>query len=95
MHSDDTIEAMAAIFKALGDPTRLRMLLTLLAEGEQPVNVLAEKVDLSVSAVSHQLRLLRHLRIVQAERQGRSVIYALDDEHICGLLRQALEHQQH
>ena len=93
--NDAAIEAMAEVFKALGDPTRLRILLVLLHEGEQSVGNLAESVGMSDSAVSHQLRLLRNLRIVSTERQGRTIVYRLDDNHIAGLLQQAVDHQSH
>lgn len=89
------IDDIAAIFSALGDPTRLHMLMTLWQAGPLNVGSLAERVGMSDSAVSHQLRLLRALRLVQSERQGRTIIYRLDDEHIVGLLQQALDHQHH
>lgn len=86
-----TVDALAEIFKALGDPTRLR-LLTALARGEFCVCDLAAAVGISESAASHQLRLLRALRIVRPRRDGRRVHYRLDDEHIAGLLAQGLDH---
>ena len=86
-----TLEALAETFKALGDPTRLRML-TALAEAELCVCDLATLVGISESAASHQLRLLRTLRLVRSRRDGRMVHYRLDDDHIVGLLAQGLDH---
>jgi ArsR family transcriptional regulator, lead/cadmium/zinc/bismuth-responsive transcriptional repressor len=86
-----TVEALSEIFKAVGDPTRLR-LLTALAQGELCVCDLAALVGISESAASHQLRLLRTLRLVRARRDGRMVHYRLDDDHIVGLLAQGVDH---
>lgn len=102
MHENDrpealdetTAEALAATFGVLADPTRLR-LISLLAESEHSVGELAEAVGLSVSAVSHQLGLLRRLRIVRARREGRRVCYTLDDEHVALVFNVALHHVQH
>ena len=88
---DPTVAALGEIFKALGDPTRLR-LLTALGQAELCVCDLASLVGISESAASHQLRLLRALRLVRARRDGRMVHYRLDDDHIVGLLAQGLEH---
>lgn len=89
--SGSTLEALAETFKALGDPTRVR-LLTALAREELCVCDLATLVGTTESATSHQLRLLRNLRLVRARRDGRMVYYRLDDDHIVRLLAQGLEH---
>ena len=86
-----TVEALSEIFKALGDPTRLRVL-TALGQAELCVCDLASLVGISESAASHQLRLLRTLRLVRSRRDGRMVHYRLDDDHIVGLLAQGLDH---
>jgi DNA-binding transcriptional ArsR family regulator len=83
--------ALAATFAVLGDPTRVR-LLDALAQQELCVCDLAELVGLTESAVSHQLRLLRTLRLVRSRRAGRMVFYALDDGHIRTLLQQGRTH---
>ena len=88
---DDAVEALSEIFKALGDPTRLR-LLTALGQGELCVCDLATLSGISESATSHQLRLLRALRLVRARREGRMVYYRLDDDHVVGLVAQGLQH---
>ena len=84
-------EELAATFAVLGDPTRVR-LVDALAHGELCVSDLSGVVGLSESAVSHQLRLLRSLRIVRARRAGRQVYYQLDDAHIRTLLDQGRRH---
>jgi ArsR family transcriptional regulator, lead/cadmium/zinc/bismuth-responsive transcriptional repressor len=88
-----TVERLAEIFKTLGDPTRVR-LLSALAAAELCVCDLATLLTLSESAVSHQLRLLRSLRLVRARRDGRMVFYRLDDDHIVRLLAQGREHAE-
>ncbi len=87
----DTVTDLAAIFSALGDPTRVRIL-DVLSHGELCVCDLAAVLGLSQSAVSHQLRLLRALRLVRARRDGRMVFYAVDDRHVTDLLGQGLKH---
>ena len=89
----EAVERLAEIFKALGDPTRVR-LLSALATAELCVCDLATLLAISDSAVSHQLRLLRSLRLVRARRDGRMVFYRLDDEHIARLLAQGREHAE-
>jgi ArsR family transcriptional regulator len=84
---------LAETFRTLGDPTRVRML-DALAHSELCVCDLATLIGLSESAVSHQLRLLRNLRLVKARRDGRMVFYSLDDRHIMTLFRTALRHVQ-
>src|SRR5918993_1628731 len=87
----DTVTALADTFSALGDPTRVRIL-DALSHGELCVCDLAAVLSLSQSAVSHQLRLLRGLRLVRARREGRMVFYALDDRHVVDLLGEGLNH---
>ena len=86
-----TVERLAETFKALGDPTRLRML-SALSRAELCVCDLATLLGASESAISHQLRLLRGLRVVRARRDGRMVFYRLDDHHIERLLAQGRAH---
>ena len=89
--SDASAAALAETFRALGDLTRVRML-DALARTELCVQDLAARLNLTESAVSHQLRLLRNMRLVRTRREGRMVFYALDDQHIVGLFEQGLEH---
>jgi ArsR family transcriptional regulator, lead/cadmium/zinc/bismuth-responsive transcriptional repressor len=86
-----TVEGLAETFRVLGDPTRVRIL-DALSSGELCVCDIASLVGISESAVSHQLRLLRGMRLVRPRRAGRQVYYAVDDHHILELLRQAMTH---
>jgi ArsR family transcriptional regulator, lead/cadmium/zinc/bismuth-responsive transcriptional repressor len=87
----DLAGALAETFRALGDPTRVRIL-DALSRAELCVCDIATLLSLGESAVSHQLRLLRSLRLVRSRRAGRMVFYALDDAHIVRLFAQGLEH---
>ena len=87
----EKIDELAEFFKMFGDSTRLRILLTL-SEGEMNVQGLEEKVGLSQSAISHQLRLLKRLRLVKGRREGQFIYYSLDDEHVSSVLIKGLNH---
>ena len=86
-----TVWAMARTFRALADPTRVRIL-AVLSQEEQCVGALASQLGMSVSAVSHQLRYLLQMRLVRRRQEGKRVLYALDDDHVRDLFRDALEH---
>jgi ArsR family transcriptional regulator len=90
---DRTVDEIAETFRVLGDPTRIRIL-DALAAGDLCVCDVARLVGISESAVSHQLRLLRGMRLVRHRRAGRQVFYSLDDQHIVQLLRLAVTHVQ-
>jgi peroxiredoxin/DNA-binding transcriptional ArsR family regulator len=90
---DQSAAALAETFKVLGDPTRVRIL-DALARAEVPVCDLAGMLGLTQSAVSHQLRLLRSMRLVRSRREGRHIYYTVDDDHIAKLFKQGLEHVQ-
>lgn len=90
--NDESVECLARLFSSLSDPTRIRILQALCCSKSIGVGPLAEELDLSISAVSHQLGLLRDRRLVSAKRHGRNVEYALLDEHIRLLLNIGLEH---
>ena len=85
---------LAQTFKALSDPTRVRIVSALLGN-ELCVHELAASLEMSHSAISHQLRTLRELRLVRFRKEGRHVYYALDDEHIHDLFQRGLEHVEH
>jgi DNA-binding transcriptional ArsR family regulator len=89
--SVDTIVPLADLFRLLGDPTRLRIVLACLDE-RRAVGAIAQALGLSPSLVSHHLRLLRAARIVRAERQGKQVFYIAADRHISAMLTGMLEH---
>lgn len=86
--------SVAETMQALATPSRVRIL-GCLSEGSRSVGDLAEAVKMEQSAVSHQLRVLRHLRLVIGERHGRSVQYSLHDDHVAVLLSEAVSHVEH
>jgi DNA-binding transcriptional ArsR family regulator len=89
-----TAARVAETMQALATPSRVRIL-SQLRQGASAVNDLAAAVEMEPSAVSHQLRILRHLGLVVGERHGRSVVYALHDSHVADLLEQAVFHVEH
>ena len=91
---DPAATHLVSTFQALADRTRVRLISALL-EQELCVGDLAIALDMTPSAVSHQLRILRDLRLVRARRAGRAVYYALDDDHIHAIFRLGLEHVTH
>jgi len=90
-HDDETLIGMTETFGVLSDPTRLKIVLALSRE-ELCVCDLAALLGVTESAVSHQLRLLRNLRLVKFHRNGKMAYYSLDDEHIEDLIRVAARH---
>jgi len=82
---------LAELFKALGDPTRIRIM-DALAKSEFCVCDLVELLNLSQSAISHQLRVLRNNHLVKYRREGKLVYYSLDDDHVMALYREGIEH---
>lgn len=93
MPSRAALEQVAAMFGAMGDPERLRLLLTL-ADGERCVTELAEAEGQKVTTVSARLKLLHGLRLVARRREARHIYYRLDDHHVVELLRGALDHAE-
>src|SRR5918993_358059 len=91
MMSPAHVQSVAETFRVLGDPTRVRIL-DALGTRELCVGDLADMVGISESAASHQLRLLRTMRLVRVRREGRLAYYAVDDDHILELLNQARTH---
>ena len=87
-------KAVATTLQALATPSRL-MILGRLREGSATVGELTESVQMEQSAVSHQLRLLRNLGLVDGVRQGRTIVYSLYDNHVAQLLDQAIYHAEH
>lgn len=90
----ETAHQLAELFKALSDPTRLRIIAHLL-NGEATVQALERDLGMSQSAISHQLRGLRQLRLVRFRKEGRFAFYALDDDHVRLLFEQGLLHITH
>ncbi|AEH24584.1 ArsR/SmtB family transcription factor [Pyrococcus yayanosii] len=89
---EETVLEAADFFDALGNPTRLKILLALMEAGELCTCDLSAITKLSVSAISHQLRILKDRKIVTYRKDGKNVFYRLDDEHIREILRIAIEH---
>jgi DNA-binding transcriptional ArsR family regulator len=89
---EKTLDRLSRLFSALSDPTRLKILNALSVTEELCVCDLAVLAELSVSAVSHQLRLLRDRDLVHARRDGRMVFYSLADDHVAILLGTGVEH---
>jgi DNA-binding transcriptional ArsR family regulator len=88
---EDVIYELAELFKTIGDPTRIKILYAL-KERELCVCDLSELLEMSPSAISHQLRVLRNNKLVKFRKEGRSVYYSLDDDHVICLFSQGLQH---
>ncbi len=91
---EETLFIVSQTFKALSDPTRIKIL-HLLYDKEYSVNQIAEKLNLRQSNVSHQLRFLKNLRLVKFRREGTTIYYSQDDEHVMNVLEQTIKHAQH
>ena len=87
----EIMDFIGELFKGFSDPTRVHILY-LLAEREQCVTDIAEAVDLSQSAISHQLRILKQAHLVRNRREGKTVYYFLDDDHVRTVIGQGMEH---
>ena len=86
-----TMEAIAELFKAFGDPTRVHIL-SLLVDGELCVGDIADAVAISQSAISHQLRILKQMHLIKFRREGKNILYSLADDHVKTILQTGLEH---
>lgn len=91
---EETLFTVSQMFKALADPTRIRIL-HLIAHHEHSVNGIAEALSLSQSTVSHQLRYLKNLRLVRFRRAGTTMYYTVNDQHVLTLLHQTIKHALH
>lgn len=94
MLSDELIYDVADFYKVFGDSTRIKILYTLL-DREMCVGELVEELNINQSAISHQLRVLRQSDLVKFRKEGKTVIYSIDDEHVSVLLHQGLNHIIH
>lgn len=88
---EETLHQMAELFKTFGDPTRIRILMSL-ARQEMCVCDIAELLCMSQSAISHQLRVLKQMELVKFRREGKTVFYSLADSHVSTILAQGLDH---
>ena len=91
---ESTSTHLADLFSALSDPTRLRIISVLL-DGEMNVGEIAAQLEMTESAVSHQLRGLRDKRIIRTRKQGRNVFVCIDDDHVIELFKRGLDHVLH
>ena len=91
MPDEDELYDLAEIFKVFGDSTRIKILYVLF-ESEMCVCDIAELLGMTQSAISHQLRALKNARLVKARREGKTVFYALADDHVKTIIDQGLEH---
>ena len=91
MPDEELLYDLADLFKVFGDPTRVRILFALFQQ-ETCVQEIANRLGMTQSAISHQLRILKQARLVSSRREGKSIFYALADDHIYTIFRQALEH---
>ena len=88
----ETMAHIAELFKGFADPTRVHILCLLLSQEEMCVTDLTERTDVSQSAVSHQLRLLKEMHLIKSRREGKNVHYSLADDHVKTILQMGLEH---
>lgn len=91
MPSPDMVDGLADFFSIFGDRTRVKILLAL-DSGEMCVCDISETLDMSMSATSHQLRMLREAHLVSSRREGKNIFYSLCDDHVRVVLETALEH---
>lgn len=91
MLSDDEFLHVGELFKIFGDPTRVKILYAL-SFGEKCVCEISSIVEVSQSAVSHQLRVLKTAKLVRYKREGKTILYSLADDHVKTILSQGIEH---
>ena len=87
----ETMEQIADLFKGFADPTRVHIL-SLLQQQELCVTDIAEAVEISQSAISHQLRILKQMHLIKDRREGKNILYSLADDHVRTILEMGLEH---
>ena len=92
MQNKETMEHIAELFKGFADPTRVHILSLLLQNQELCVSEIAEAVELSQSAISHQLRILKQMHLIKFRRDGKNMLYSLADDHVKTILQMGLEH---
>jgi ArsR family transcriptional regulator len=95
MPDKHTMERIADLFKGFADPTRVHILTLLQQREELCVTEISEAVELSQSAISHQLRILKQMHLIKFRREGKNIWYSLADDHVRTILRMGLEHVKH
>lgn len=88
----EALDHIAELFKGFADPTRVHILCLLMAEEELCVSDIAQKVSVSQSAISHQLRLLKQMHLIRSRRDGKNMHYSLADDHVKTILQMGLAH---
>lgn len=91
MPTEDVVLSLAELFKALGDPTRVKIL-SCLQMSDMCVGEIADKLGMSASAISHQLRVLKAIKLVKGTKEGKEVRYSLDDDHVTLIMQCGLTH---
>lgn len=91
MVDDEVLYDLAELFKVFGDSTRIRILYAMF-DSELCVSDIADRLQLSQSSVSHQLRILKSSKLVKCRREGKSIFYSLDDDHVRKIISMGLEH---
>lgn len=91
MLEEELLYDLAELYKIFGDSTRIRILYTLF-ESEMCVNDIAESLNMTMSAISHQLRILKQARLVKYRKEGKTVFYALSDDHVKSIIAMGMEH---
>ena len=91
MISEDNIYNLAELFKVFGDSTRIRILL-LLQEKEANINEIANELNMNQSAISHQLKNLKQSKLIKNRREGQTIYYSLDDDHVYKIIEMGLAH---
>lgn len=94
LHEEKEIYLLSSVFKALADPTRLKIIY-LLSKSSLCVCDIATILEMTQSSISHQLRVLRDIKLVKFKKEGKLVIYSLDDDHVLELFDQGLDHVKH
>ena len=88
----EILEYISDLFKGFADATRVHILSLLMVREELCVSDIAEAVDLSQSAISHQLRILKQMQLIKFRRDGKNILYSLADDHVLTILEMGLEH---
>ncbi len=92
--TEESIQKVSKFFKSISDPTRLQILLAL-SEEEMNVTMITNKLGMEQSAISHQLKLLRDNYLVKSRKEGKTVVYSLDDQHVTDILTETFLHLKH
>lgn len=89
--NEEVLSDLAELFKMFADSTRIKILYTLL-DGSKSVNEIASELEMNQPAISHQLKILKSQKLVRGTRDGKSIYYSLDDEHVSTILNKGMEH---